>query len=130
MTEPTAFFKSTSDSTMEIRGYSLRATDPAHRDSPSTIFRGLEHVDVLASSETRLGTCFRFLDAACDWGTAWRKSRGEDRIGLDLVFLNHVDLPFYGRSLAALSPGLQRLVIGLTARNVFAEVVNSCATKF
>ena len=115
---------------MTIRGYELRATDLAHRDTEESIFRSLEHVDFLASSETRFSICFRFLDIECDWGTAWRKHRGEDCIGLDLVFLNHVDLPFYGSSLATLSAGLQRLVIGLTAQDVFAEVIDSCATKF
>jgi len=115
---------------MTIRGYQLRSTNLAYRDTEETIFRSLEDVDVLASSEARLSVCFRFLDVECNWGTAWRKDRGKDCIGLDLVFLSHVDLPFYGSSLAALSAGLQRLVIGLATRDVFAEVVDSCATKY
>lgn len=115
---------------MTIRGYELRTTELAHRDTPGSIFRSLEQVDFLASSETRLFTCFRFVDVESDWGTAWRKHQREDCIALDLVFLNHVDLPFYGSSLATLPAGLQRLVIGLTTRDVFAEVVTRCATKF
>ncbi|GKX57420.1 hypothetical protein SOASR030_35320 [Leminorella grimontii] len=124
------FFSSTSDSAMTIRGYELRSTERAYGYSLRTIFDELERVDFLASAETRIFTCFRFLDAKSDWGTVWRKIKGEDCIGLDLVFLNDVDLPFYNTTLAALSSGLQRLAIGLTTRDVFIEVLDSCAHRF
>jgi hypothetical protein len=129
MAQPQPLFSHTSDSALLIRGYELRATDRTYADSNRSIFWGLEDASVLASSETRLFTCFRFLPGTAEWGTAWRKERGKECINLDLVFLTDIELPFFGCNLASLSPGLQRLVIGLASRDVFVEVVDNCSGK-
>ena len=126
-----AFFSYSSDSSVTIRGYELRSTDPAASDTGTSIFSSLESEGAGASStETRLFTVFRFLPTSAGWGTVWRKARGENRIDLDLVFLTDTALPFWGSTLVQLSPGLQRLVIGLAAKEVFQETITDCAEKF
>ena len=125
-----AFFSYSSDSAVTIFGYELRSTDPTASDTGKSIFTSLESANICASSETRLFTVFRFLPSSANWGTAWRKAKGENCIHLDLVYLTDVTLPFWQARLLDLSPGLQRLVIGLAAKEVFDETIKGCANRF
>ena len=102
-----AFFSYSSDSSVTIRGYELRSTDPAASDTGASIFSSLESAEAGGSStETRLFTVFRFLPTSADWGTVWRKARGENRIDLDLVFLTDTAQNFWGSMLVELSSSL------------------------
>ncbi len=120
------FFEYVTDCDATIEGFYVQGPEDRRID----ILNGLNAFDVLAAPEPRISCAFRFLRIEHDWGTAWRKSKNANSISLDAVFLVDHVIPFFAAPLIELSPGLQRLVIGLTAHELFKEVIQTKSRLF